>query len=165
MVGAAKVTLPNTIITIWGNDELSTAKDGLYSGEEWTLELYSNLTHVQTKLECSIKNGKATFEQDALLIANEVNKKLDATSFILFNAVPNPSNQVTEIRYFVPEEKFISLRLYNLLGEEILQIDEGLKSNGYHASEVNVGILAPGTYFYKLQSDKKQVTKRLEVVK
>ena len=165
MVGAAKVTLPNTIITIWGNDELSTAKDGLYSGEEWTLELYSNLTHVQTKLECSIKNGKATFEQDALLIANEVNKKLDASSFILFNAVPNPSNQVTEIRYFVPEEKFISLRLYNLLGEEILQIDEGLKSNGYHASEVNVGVLAPGTYFYKLQSDKKQVTKRLEVVK
>ena len=41
MVGAAKITLPNTLITIWGNDLHTDEKDGLYDAEELHLVLHS----------------------------------------------------------------------------------------------------------------------------
>jgi len=165
LVGAAKVTFPNTVITIWGNDEMSLEKNGLYAKEEWTLELYSSATNTQTNLVFSLEQGAASFEQDALLVALELTKSEDGAGLALFNSIPNPSNQLTEISYFVPTDKYLSLRLYNLLGKEVLLVDEGLKSMGYHSIKVNVALLAPGSYFYKLQSNSKQITKRLEVVK
>jgi hypothetical protein len=165
MVGAAKITLPNTLITIWGNDVTNTVKDGLYDAEEWSLKLYSITTHKTTKVSCNLNNIEARFEQDALIIATLLQVSEKETGLALYNSIPNPSSHITEIRYFVPQSKQLSLKLYNLLGKEVLIIEDGLKASGYHSAKINVNQLAAGTYFYKLQSDKKQITKRLEVVK
>ena len=165
MVGAAKITLPNTLITIWGNDVTNTVKDGLYNAEGWSLELYSATTHKNTKVSCELNEAEATFEQDALVIANLLQTSQKEIGLALYNSVPNPSSMVTEIRYFVPQSQQLSLKLYNLLGKEILTIDDGLKASGYHSAKINVEQLAAGAYFYRLQSGKQQITKRLEVVK
>jgi len=165
MVGAAKITLPNTLITIWGNDVTNTVKDGLYDAEEWSLELYSATTHKKTSVSCELNQAEATFEQDALVIATQLQTSQKERGLALYNSIPNPSNHLTEITYFVPQSQQLSLKLYNLLGKEVLTIEEGLKSSGYHSVKINVEQLASGAYFYRLQSDKKQITKRLEVVK
>jgi len=165
MVGAAKITFPNTLITIWGNDVTNTIKDGLYNAEGWSLELYSDATHKKTKVSCELNQAEATFEQDALVIASLLQTSHKETGLALYNSVPNPSSLVTEIRYFVPQSQQLSLKLYNLLGKEVLTIDQGLKASGYHSAKINVEQLAAGAYFYRLQSGKQQITKRLEVVK
>ena len=165
MVGAAKITLPNTLITIWGNDVSNTVKDGLYDAEEWSLELYSATTLKKTRVSCELNQAEATFEQDALVIASNLQASQKERGLALYNSIPNPSSHVTEITYFVPQSQQLSLKLYNLLGKEVLSIDEGLKVSGYHSAQINVEQLAAGAYFYRLQSDKKQITKRLEVVK
>ena len=59
----------------------------------------------------------------------------------------------------------LTLRLFNVIGEEIKLITTGIKSAGYHTSQVDVNQLAPGSYFYQLQVDDSQITKRLEVIK
>ncbi len=165
MVGAAKITLPNTLITIWGNDLTNEMKDGLYDAEEWSLELYSVSTHKKVKLSCELNQAENTFEQDALVIANKLQINEKEAGLALYNSIPNPSKLVTEITYFVPQTQLLSLKLYNLLGKEVLIIDEGMKISGYHSAQINVEQLAAGSYFYKLQADSKQITKRLEVVK
>jgi len=165
MVGAAKITLPNTLITIWGNDVTNTVKDGLYDAEEWSLELYSATTNKRIKVSCELNEAEPTFEQDAVVIANNLNISEKVTGLALYNSIPNPSSQETEIRYFVPQSQQLSLRLFNLLGKEVLTIEEGVKTAGYHSIKINVEQLAAGAYFYRLQSDNQQLTKRLEVVK
>jgi len=55
--------------------------------------------------------------------------------------------------------------LFNVIGEEIKLITAGIKSAGYHTVQVDVNQLASGSYFYQLQADGAQITKRLEVIK
>ena len=59
----------------------------------------------------------------------------------------------------------LTLSLFNFLGEEIKLITAGIKSVGYHTAKVDVNQLASGSYFYQLQVDDAQITKRLEVIK
>ena len=165
MVGAAKITRPNTLITIWGNDVTNTVKDGLYDAEEWSLELYSATTLKKTRVSCELNQAEPTFEQDALVIASNLHISEKETGLALYNSIPNPSSQETEITYFVPQSQLLSLHLYNLLGKEVLTIEEGVKIAGYHSVKINVEQLAAGAYFYRLQTDNQQLTKRLEVVK
>ena len=49
--------------------------------------------------------------------------------------------------------------------EEINIITAGIKPAGYHKAQLDVYQLAPGSYFYQLQVDDAQITKRLEVIK
>ena len=59
----------------------------------------------------------------------------------------------------------ITLRLFNIIGEEIQMIYDGIKSAGYHTSQIDVSQLAPGSYFYQLKAKDAKITKRLEVIK
>ena len=52
-----------------------------------------------------------------------------------------------------------------LLEKKLSLITAGIKSAGYHTAQVDVNQLAPGSYFYQLQADDAQITKRLEVIK
>jgi len=47
MVGSSKITLPNTVICFWGDDETSTYKDGLYTNELWHIKLWCSTSHTQ----------------------------------------------------------------------------------------------------------------------
>ena len=60
MVGSSKVTLPNTVICFWGDDETTTYKDGLYISEQWHIKLWSSAS--QTLNNIGIKHpGENTY--------------------------------------------------------------------------------------------------------
>ena len=166
MVGAAKVTLPNTVITLWGDDLYTLEKDGLYDAEEWNIGIYSIDTRTEKPLSIEYDLEKsAGFEQDAVLIASQITIASAPNTISLFNAVPNPANQTTEIKFYISQEQEISLRLYNVLGEELKEFSRGIKQEGYHSIEVDLNEFASGTYFYQLQSSTNRITKHLEVIK
>jgi hypothetical protein len=63
---------------------------------------------------------------------------------------PNPFNPSTTIKFNLPEEGFISLKIYDVMGNEVAVILNEEKSAGLHSMEFNALMLASGTYFYKL---------------
>lgn len=90
----------------------------------------------------------------------EITKQAEATltSFELSQNFPNPFNPATEIRYGLPHAARITLRIFNMLGEEVATpVLEEWKTPGYHiaiwngrnAGGVRVG---SGVYVYKLQA-------------
>jgi len=89
--------------------------------------------------------------------------------FQLFQNYPNPFNAQTEIRFYLENESYISLKLFNLLGEEIKIIDSGMKNKGTHSRTVELNDVPSGVYFYKLQinykSDSKSITKKMVLLK
>jgi hypothetical protein len=72
--------------------------------------------------------------------------------FILYQNYPNPFNPSTTIKYSVPEVSNIKIDLYDLLGNKIRTIEEGIKTAGVHFLKFSGEDLSSGVYFVRLSS-------------
>jgi hypothetical protein len=63
---------------------------------------------------------------------------------------PNPFNPITRINYSVPKNSFVTLKVYNLLGEEVTTLFEGFKQKGNYTITFDGRGLASGVYFYRM---------------
>jgi len=82
--------------------------------------------------------------------------------FLLFQNYPNPFNPSTTIRFELPVNSQVDLRIYNLLGQEVevLINNEELNSGAYKYN-FNASQLTSGVYFYKLQAGSFIITKKM----
>ena len=72
-------------------------------------------------------------------------------TFALCQNYPNPFNPSTEIRYSIPDEAYVVLKIYNLLGVEIDAPVEGVQHAGEHAIQWK-GQVPSGVYYYSLEA-------------
>jgi GH35 family endo-1,4-beta-xylanase len=72
--------------------------------------------------------------------------------FCLYDNYPNPFNFSTQIQYSIPQSGYISLKVYNLLGEEIMTLFEGFQQVGSHVTSFDGTDLASGVYLYQLKA-------------
>jgi CotH kinase protein/Lamin Tail Domain/Chitobiase/beta-hexosaminidase C-terminal domain/Secretion system C-terminal sorting domain len=73
--------------------------------------------------------------------------------FILQQNYPNPFNPLTTISYFLPRPADITLTVYNILGQKIIDLASGKQSAGYHKVLFDAGNFSSGVYFCRLQAD------------
>jgi hypothetical protein len=85
--------------------------------------------------------------------------------FALYQNYPNPFNPSTTIRYDVPKNVRVQLRLYNLLGEEVMSLVDAVQEPGAYAVPLSGERLASGIYFYRLEAGDIQFTKKLVLMK
>ena len=71
MVGSSKITLPNTVICFWGDDETSTYKDGLYTNELWRIKLWCSASNTLNNVEIKY-TGENTYLKNQIIIAESV---------------------------------------------------------------------------------------------
>jgi hypothetical protein len=72
----------------------------------------------------------------------------------LFQNYPNPFNPTTKISYALPNEGLVTIKVYNILGNEVAQLINEVKPEGFYEVEFNAHNLPSGIYFYKMQSGK-----------
>jgi hypothetical protein len=65
---------------------------------------------------------------------------------------PDPFNPTTTIRYELPVESRVSLRIYNVLGQVVGSLEEGIRSAGYHSAGWNASNFPSGVYLYRLNA-------------
>jgi hypothetical protein len=90
----------------------------------------------------------------------------DVNSYQLSNNYPNPFNPSTKIKYQIPERSFVTLKVYDVLGNEITTLVNEEKPAGNYEVEFNVGQdsspdIASGIYFYQLKADNYVETKKM----
>lgn len=98
---------------------------------------------------------------------------LFADKFELNQNYPNPFNPTTIIRYTIPsviasvtkQSKFISLKVYDILGNEVTTLVNEYKPAGSYEVEFNASELTSGIYFYRLTTGNFNSTKKMVVVK
>jgi len=78
---------------------------------------------------------------------------------------PNPFNPVTIISYSIPEESFVSLKIYDLKGREMKSLVDEVKSAGIYKIAFDASGLSSGVYFYRIDAGKYTQTKKFVLLK
>ncbi len=78
---------------------------------------------------------------------------------------PNPFNPTTIIRFSVPKDQLVSLKVYNVLGQEVaVLVNKEMKAGSYEF-DFNASKLSSGIYFYKLNAGNYNATKKMMLIK
>ncbi len=95
-------------------------------------------------------------EDEELIIPDEI---------ILYPNYPNPFNPVTRIKFVLSENELTTLRVYNLIGQEVSVLVNSKLEAGSYEVIFNAEKLASGIYFYTLQSGNFKQTKKMLLLK
>jgi hypothetical protein len=87
------------------------------------------------------------------------------TEFRLEQNYPNPFNPTTRIRYQVYSIGQTTLKVYDILGNELATLVNEKKEPGYYEVEFNASSIASGVYVYRLQSGSFVKSKKMMVLK
>jgi poly(3-hydroxybutyrate) depolymerase len=99
----------------------------------------------------------------ASAIAFEEN--INLSQFKLYQNYPNPFNPATHINYFVPLRSHVQLRIYDILGKEVMTLVNGVLNAGSYSAALNMSNFASGIYFYQLRAGSFIETKKLILLK
>lgn len=85
--------------------------------------------------------------------------------FSLEQNYPNPFNPSTQIKYSIPADGYVSLKIFNLLGKEIAEIVNGFRKAGEHQVSFDASELPSGIYLYRLETNNRAMVKKMMVIK
>jgi hypothetical protein len=78
---------------------------------------------------------------------------------------PNPFNPITVIAFLLPEKQNVSLKVYDILGKEVVTLVDEELNGGYYEKTFNAINLSSGIYFYRLITDNYNETKKMLLIK
>ena len=85
--------------------------------------------------------------------------------FMLLQNYPNPFNPFTRIKYSIPQTSFVSLKIYDILGNEVFILVNAEKAAGTYYVQFDGSNFASGIYFYRLQSGNFSLIKKFVLLK
>jgi hypothetical protein len=92
------------------------------------------------------------------------------TKFELHQNAPNPFNPITGINYDLPKASFVRLEVFNILGQNVKTLvddyqEAGFQSITWDGTNNNNTPVASGMYFYRIEADDFQATKKMMMLK
>ena len=87
------------------------------------------------------------------------------TEYDLLQNYPNPFNPTTQIKFDIPKQGFVSLKVYDVLGKEVANLVNEVKAAGSYAVEFNGANLSSGIYYYRIESGSFVNVKKMVLIK
>jgi hypothetical protein len=94
-----------------------------------------------------------------------LNNNIMPTKYLLSQNYPNPFNPVTRINFAIPKQGLVNLKIFDILGREIISLVNEIKTPGTYSVDFNAVDLSSGVYFYKLESNDYMEIKRMVLLK
>jgi len=152
LVGSSVFTSENLAISIWGNDELTKKIDGLLENEKFIVKVWNGTNEETLEIENWLQGDELYITNKISIVEKLSTFEIQHSTFQLFQNVPNPFSETTEISFYAPHKAFVEIELFNLLGERIETIHSQNYTAGNHTIIFDRKHLSAGTYFYRLNS-------------
>ena len=148
-----------------GNTEF--AKVGYVGGHGTTTEIQS-----YSFIDSKVASGEYTYRlkqidfDGSFEYSDEVNVDVTAPlEFALDQNYPNPFNPSTVIKYSIPTDGFVTLDVYNLLGEKVASLVNSVQKAGRYELTFDASKFASGVYVYSLRSGSFNAVKKMILMK
>lgn len=83
----------------------------------------------------------------------------------LLQNYPNPFNPITTIKFSLPEDKVVNLKIFNILGETVKVLLNEEKKAGLHTVQFDASSLSSDVYFYSLETGNYKSVKKMMLIK
>jgi hypothetical protein len=127
-----------------------------------------NLRYSNAAMQSAGDDGKALGDLNWFpeqLVGVEQESNSIPAKFELSQNYPNPFNPTTEIKYSIPQSGFVTLKVFNLLGQEVATLVNQQQKTGSYIVNFDASNLASGIYMYRIQSDNFSLTKKMVLLK
>jgi hypothetical protein len=147
------------------NDTLFQSRDNLC-----TYSVPQNVRYVRLEItQCNYLSYEDVLRQpefeiyilDTTWAAIEKNQMNIPDGYKLYQNYPNPFNPRTNIQFSIPRTEFVTLKIYNLLAQEVATLVSDKLNAGNYTYTWDAGSLASGVYLYKLQTGNDIQTKKM----
>lgn len=175
LVGSGVVTRGKALVTIWGDDPITTdIVEGAIEGEPlsltaWTKKENSERILASITVNDALSDSKMTttlaYKSNAAWTITAASEKLIPTVFSLSQNYPNPFNPTTVVRYGLPKDARVSLEVYNVLGQKVAVVVNEEQKAGFYEVSVNAIQWSSGVYFYRLTAGDFIETKKMQLLR
>ena len=131
----------NSIGFVEGHGNSNSPKEYSYSDKD----LFAGGSKFQYRLKQVDTDG--SFEY-----SDVVEVEVVPNQYELSQNYPNPFNPSTTIRFSLPQASQIKINIYNMIGEQVATIADGMYEAGYHKVTFNASNLPSGAYIYRIES-------------
>ena len=101
---------------------------------------------------------------EVITSVKEINNN-NQLNYNLSQNYPNPFNPTTVINYSIPKDGFVSLKVYNALGEQVADLVNGYVKAGNHNVTFNADRLSSGVYYYRIETNNNVLVKKMILLK
>ncbi|MEO6694213.1 MAG: T9SS type A sorting domain-containing protein, partial [Ignavibacteria bacterium] len=111
--------------------------------------------------------GNGIYERKLMEVPVSINNTSSnvLNNYELFQNYPNPFNPITVIKYKIQKDNFISLKIFDVSGKEIITLVNEKQSSGIYKIDFNASDLPSGIYFYTLKAGDYSHTKTMIFLK
>jgi hypothetical protein len=150
---------------LWDGDKSHPSADGTYlSVCTLFAMLFGSTPEGNTYIGPDVDTMKAPYYQRLGYHALQVYGS-PTPSFRLWQNFPNPFTRLTTFTFSIREGGFVTMKLYNTLGQQVSTVTSGLREAGTHDILFDARALPSGVYFYHLQCGVEAATNRLTIMK
>jgi hypothetical protein len=161
------------------DNRLRLVGEGRPSGAAARIAARADSTHRQRIEVSSLAAGLYLLRVDSAQIGSEYSVRFESVVdverndsprrvpavYALEQNHPNPFNPGTTIRYSLPERSYVTLTVFNTLGQKVGSLVQGEQEAGYHEVRFDASSLSSGVYLYRLAAGSFVQTRRLVVIK
>ena len=130
----------------------------------WDADSLKIVVFVQSISSMTVHQSE-TISNGELTVTAVENEDITPTEFSLEQNYPNPFNPSTKIRFSIPETSYTSLKVFNVLGNEVATLISNDLSAGIYDIDFSATNLSSGAYFYTLTLGNFRETKKLILMK
>jgi len=166
LAGSAIVSKEFNAVAVWGDDEMTPEKDGMFQGEKLNIRIWNGDTEIiLNDIKWDVGNGLYFQDGISVMKSGYSTNRENSGTFRLFQNNPNPFADLTKIRFTMPSDGNVILRIYSISGESLEMSSFMGLTAGEHSIIFDAKNYGPGIYFYSVQFGDSTETKTFNIDK
>jgi hypothetical protein len=112
-----------------------------------------------------VRSGEEITINNTAIKKLKVSEEIIPANYSLEQNYPNPFNPITTIKFSLPQPGNVNLKIFNMLGEEVVTLVNSFLEAGFHTVDFDASEFKGGFYIYRLETGEFREVKKMILLK